>query len=244
MNAIILAAGMGTRLLPYTDKKPKSLIPIKNEPIIERQIRFLNEANIENITIVVGYLAEQFEYLVEKYQVNLIYNPLYDKYNNLYSLFLARNYLDSTYIIEADVFLLENIFLKSSSTNNSIEYAINRLTDQEEWVLSFDKNMKINSFDIKVPDRIDYTLSGISYWAKNESFKLKKWIEQSIENNEGLEYMYWDSIVKDNLENIQLYMQVLEPRDCYEVDTAEQLHTLEGLIDEEIRYAKINREYS
>lgn len=74
MNAIILAAGMGTRLRPYTNQLPKPLVQVNGEPIIERQIKFLREKNITDITIVTGYLSQKLDYLKEKYGVALIYN--------------------------------------------------------------------------------------------------------------------------------------------------------------------------
>ncbi|EGP66078.1 hypothetical protein HMPREF9182_1116 [Streptococcus sp. oral taxon 056 str. F0418] len=63
MRAIILAAGMGTRLQPITLNTPKSLIKIEEETLIERQIRFLRERGVEEIIVITGYLAEKFEFL-------------------------------------------------------------------------------------------------------------------------------------------------------------------------------------
>lgn len=111
MRAILLAAGMGTRLRPLTENTPKSLIKINEEPLLERQLKFLKEIGIEEIYIVTGYLNEKFEYLKEKYNVNLIYNKYYNKYNNIYSMFLAKEFLGNSYVIDADVYLTKN-FLK------------------------------------------------------------------------------------------------------------------------------------
>ncbi|MGL5964313.1 MAG: sugar phosphate nucleotidyltransferase, partial [Fusobacteriaceae bacterium] len=69
MKAILLAAGMGTRLRPLTETIPKSLIKINGEPLLERQIRFLKEIGIDEIYVVTGYLKECFEYLKEKYNI-------------------------------------------------------------------------------------------------------------------------------------------------------------------------------
>lgn len=90
MRAIILAAGMGTRLRPITLTTPKSLIEIGEETLIERQIRFLKEKGIDDVIVVTGYLAEKFEFLREKYQVTLIHNDKYDVYNNFYTMFLVK----------------------------------------------------------------------------------------------------------------------------------------------------------
>ena len=65
MRAILLAAGMGTRLRPLTLTTPKSLISVNGQPMLERQIEFLKEKGIDEIIVVTGYLNEKFEYLKE-----------------------------------------------------------------------------------------------------------------------------------------------------------------------------------
>ena len=72
MRAIILAAGLGTRLRPMTDNTPKALIKVKGKPLVEYQIEFLKEKGIDEIIVVVGYLHEKFDYLKEKYDVELV----------------------------------------------------------------------------------------------------------------------------------------------------------------------------
>ena len=76
-NAVILAAGFGMRMVPINTEVPKGLIEINGEPLIERLIKQLHEVGIENIYIVVGFLKEQYEYLIDKYSVRLIVNPDY-----------------------------------------------------------------------------------------------------------------------------------------------------------------------
>ena len=78
-NAIILAAGLSSRLAPISFEKPKGLLTVRGELLIERQIRQLKAVGIDNITIVVGYLKEQFFYLEEKFGVKLVINEEYWK---------------------------------------------------------------------------------------------------------------------------------------------------------------------
>ena len=61
MRAIILAAGMGTRLRPITNKKPKSLVEVAGEAMTERQVRFLKDQGINDIIVVVGYQKDAFD---------------------------------------------------------------------------------------------------------------------------------------------------------------------------------------
>ena len=73
-NAIIMAAGLSSRFAPLSYERPKALLEVKGEILIERQIRQLKEAGIDNITIVVGYMKEKFYYLKEKFNVDIVVN--------------------------------------------------------------------------------------------------------------------------------------------------------------------------
>ncbi|MFQ7565678.1 MAG: NTP transferase domain-containing protein, partial [Clostridium perfringens] len=112
MRAILLAAGMGTRLRPLTLDTPKSLIEVNGRPLLERQIEFLRERGVEEIIVVTGYLAEKFDYLKDKYGVKLVNNDKYDIYNNIYTMYLVREYLEKTYVVDADVYISENFLLE------------------------------------------------------------------------------------------------------------------------------------
>ena len=95
-NAIILAAGKSNRFAPFTYERPKALFSVKGEILIERQIKQLREANVKDIYIVVGYMKEKFFWLEQKYGVHLLLNNKFGEKGNLYSLYLARQYLGDT----------------------------------------------------------------------------------------------------------------------------------------------------
>ena len=109
-QAIILAAGFGLRMVPINTEKPKGLLRIKGETLIERLIKQLHEVGITNIKIVVGFMKEHYEYLIDQYGVQLIVNPFYAVRNNVYSLYLAKNSLANSYIIPCDVWFENNPF--------------------------------------------------------------------------------------------------------------------------------------
>ena len=158
MRAILLAAGMGTRLRPLTLDTPKSLIEVNGRPLLERQIEFLRERGVEEIIVVTGYLAEKFDYLKDKYGVKLVNNDKYDIYNNIYTMYLVREYLENTYVVDADVYISENFLLEKPETSmyfsanqeafnaysdlilNCYQYVSRNLSEEEK---EFSKNISL-----------------------------------------------------------------------------------------------------
>ncbi|MBR2659953.1 MAG: NTP transferase domain-containing protein [Clostridia bacterium] len=109
-NAVILAAGHGMRMIPIGHEISKGLIEIQGTPIIERLITQLHEAGIQDISIVVGFMKEAYDYLIDKYGVKLIRNHEHDHRNSYYSLYLARKELENTYIVPCDIWCDETPF--------------------------------------------------------------------------------------------------------------------------------------
>ena len=109
-RAILLAAGPGMRMVPINRQTPKPLLEVHGEVLIERLIRQLRQVGVKEICVVVGFLQEQFEYLIDAFGVELIVNPAYASRNNLYSLALAARYLEDAYIVPCDLWCRDNPF--------------------------------------------------------------------------------------------------------------------------------------
>ena len=111
-GAVIFAAGFGSRFVPLTFEQPKGLVEVLGERMIERQIKQLHEAGITDITIVVGYLKEKFEYLIDKYDVKLLYNPEYLTKNNLSTYWHARELFRgrNMYLLVSDNWIRNTMF--------------------------------------------------------------------------------------------------------------------------------------
>ena len=109
-KAVILAAGFGMRMVPINTLYTKGMLKVNGEPLVERLICQLHEAAIKNIKIVVGFMKEEYEYLIDKYNVKLIVNKDYMEKNNLHSLKLAKEYIGNSYIIPCDVWCGKNPF--------------------------------------------------------------------------------------------------------------------------------------
>lgn len=223
MRAIILAAGMGTRLRPLTDDKPKSLVEVMGEPMIERQIRFLKEKGIDDIIVLTGYMAEKFDYLKERYGVKLIHNDKYDVYNNIYTIYLVREYLKDSYVTEADVYMSRNYF---DENLNKSSYFVGIKNDFEnEWIMNFDKEDRL--YNIKVGSGTDYILAGASYWTENDGEVIKNKLEEVIENGGDFSKMYWDEVVAMCLKDIDVRVKKIDSNDWFEIDSVEDLEAAE-----------------
>jgi len=108
MKALILAAGIGSRLRPLTYNVPKCLIQVKEKPILENALEHLNKNNIETVVIVVGYLGGKVqEYFGDQFRsTRLIYveNKAFNVTDNIYSVWLAKKHLnDDVLLLDADV---------------------------------------------------------------------------------------------------------------------------------------------
>ncbi len=103
MKAIILAAGQGKRLLPYTEDRPKCLVPVLGRPILEWELLVLFAKGIEEVIIMTGYRAQLIEnFLAEKFPgrpIRTKYNPDYATTDNLWTCWLARDEMKSDFVL-------------------------------------------------------------------------------------------------------------------------------------------------
>lgn len=103
-TAVILAAGRGARLKPYTDSYPKGFVKIDGETLIERSIRLLREAGIKRILVGVGYKAEMYEAIAHDLDIELYHNTEYSSSESYYTLYLAKDLIDSDFLLlESDL---------------------------------------------------------------------------------------------------------------------------------------------
>lgn len=227
MRAIILAAGMGTRLRPLTLETPKALTIVNGKPLLERQIEYLNAKGITDITIVTGYLAEKFDYLKNKYGVNLIFNEKYDKYNNIYTMNLVKELLGDSYVIDADIYLNRNFF--ENKVQKSTYFAPYRNSFENEWKLIYDDNNEVHGIEI-VEKGEGHILAGVSYWSKRDSDIIKKELTSIMNSDNFMDY-YWDDIVRMNIDKLNVSIIKLGEEDIFEIDSLEELEQVKKIVE-------------
>ena len=222
MRAILLAAGMGTRLRPITLNTPKSLIIVNGKPLLERQIEYLKEVGVEEIIVLTGYLSDKFDYLKEEYNVKLVYNDKYDIYNNIYSMYLVREYLADSYVIDADTYLSRN-FLKRDLDVSTYFTGIKKGFNNE-WILRFDEEGRV--YDIEVGSEEDYIMSGVSYWTDDDGKFIKGKLEEALSGEDWKE-LYWDNIARSYLKIMNIHVKKINSDDWFEIDSIEDLKALQ-----------------
>ncbi|MEH7120962.1 NTP transferase domain-containing protein [Neobacillus vireti] len=229
MRAILLAAGMGTRLRPLTLTTPKSLTVVNGKPMLERQIEYLQEIGVDEIIVVTGYLAEKFAYLKNKYGVKLIHNDMYEVYNNIYTMYLVRDYLHDTYVIDADVYLHRNFLLREPKS--SMYFSARKPEFKGEWIIRYGDDYRVTDIVVGDGDH-EYILCGVSYWSEEDGRYIVGKLEEVVARG-GFTELFWDDIVKDNIRDLNVYLQEIHPTDSYEIDSLADLEKLNRMLDGE-----------
>lgn len=213
-RAIILAAGFGMRMAPINTETPKPLLCIHDETIIERQIKFLHEAGINEIYVVVGFMKETFEYLIDDYGVKLIVNTEYSTKNNLHSLHLAKEHLNNCYIIPGDIWLEENPF-------NSIElYSWYLVSERKSDKAEFRINRKEELVRVKKGESGNVSI-GIAYITEDAEDKVLANLEQYATNSK-YDNSFWETCL-ENKERLIVYAKTAKKGNAVEINTYEQL---------------------
>ena len=224
MNAIILAAGMGTRLRPLTNDRPKCLVEVNGVPMVERQIQFLKERGIGNITLISGYKAEALNFLKEKYNVDIVFNERYDTCNNINSLYIVRDRFHDTYVLEGDVYMDQNVLLSDISQST---YFARKKKYENEWGLEVDSNNKLVKINIGAGE--GFLMSGISFWKADDSKKIISHMEEVYSTNDYTN-LYWDNMVLDIYSQLDIHVKEIDG--IYEIDTPEELKDVEKIINQ------------
>ena len=216
-NAIIMAAGTASRFAPLSYEKPKALIEVRGEVLIERQIRQLREAGIEEVVVVTGYKAEQFEYLKDKYGVVLINNPYYLTRNNNSSIYAAREYIKNSYICSSDNYFITNPF--ESDVDESYYSAVYMEGDTGEWCISENDGW---IKDVKVGGQDSWVMLGHVFWSEPFSRSFLHILEDEYEWPETADKL-WETIYIEHINELPMKIRKYPADFIFEFDTLDEL---------------------
>ena len=218
-RAIILAAGFGMRMVPINIETPKAFLEINGECLIERQINQLHEIGVTEIYVVVGFLKERFEYLIDKYGVELIINTEYSTKGNIYSMYLAKEHMENAYIIPCDIWCDRNPFDEYELYS---WYMVSDLIDDDSEIRVNRKSelVRVNKSDS------GNTMVGISYLLKNDANlvrnNIEKLLQDKINNN-----CFWENALY-NKDKMIVSAKIEKSTDVVEINTYEQLRELDS----------------
>ena len=184
-----MAAGTSSRFVPLSAERPKGLVEVKGEVLIERQIRQLKEAGIADITLVVGYKAEMFAYLCDKYGVEIVLNEDYARYNNTSSLIRVIDKLDNTFVCSSDNYFPENVFMNDS--DDSYYSALYAEGETNEYCLTTDADDYIT--DVRVGGRDAWYMVGHVFFNREFSEAFRNIMTEEYKNDTTRKG-YWEDL--------------------------------------------------
>ena len=217
-SAIILAAGYGLRMVPINTETPKGLLEVNGEPLIERLIRQLQEVDIRKIYVVVGFMKEQYEYLIDTYGVELIVNREYGSKNNLHSLKRAAGHLENAYIVPCDLWCRSNPFRRHELYS---WYMVSTDQDPDSTVRASRKKELVTVSGSMSGNR----MVGISYLARTEAEVVREKLER-FSRDHRYDDAFWEEVLYEKGRMLPA-ARVVDSASVVEINTYEQLRELD-----------------
>lgn len=233
MKAVILAAGIASRLRPLTDKTPKCLLKVGSKSLLERTIDALIINGFKEFVIVTGYLREMIEDFVCKtypdLRVQFIYNKKYDSTNNIYSLWLAKSAVlgHNVMLLDSDI-LFDGSIIKSlldSPFDNCLAMNSHDLGDEEIKIIVDEKGkIKEISKVCSIEDAVGESV-GIEKFSSSLIQQLFDEMDDMIENK-GQSNIFYEAAFENIIENgAKIYIVDTTQIFSMELDTVEDFET-------------------
>lgn len=228
-NAVILAAGLSSRFAPISYEKPKGILVVRGEVLIERQIRQLQEAGIQDITVVVGYKKEYFFYLEDEFGVKLVVNEEYAARNNHSSLMAVKGILGRTYICSSDDYFIENPFHRyEPKAFYAAQYSEG---PTEEWCLEIGPKDRIKAVTIGGSDA--WYMIGHAYFDEAFSRRFVQILEDEYLLPQTAQKL-WEELFMDHVNDFEMVVRRYDEGAIWEFDSIDELRAFDPLFIENV----------
>ena len=228
-NAIIMAAGLSSRFVPISYEKPKGLLRVRGEVLIERQIGQLRDAGINDITVVVGYKKEYFFYLESKFGVSIVVNDEYASRNNHSSLMRVRAKLGNTYICSSDDYFTENPFEPYVYKAYYAAQWANGPT--KEWCMKTGPQNRIVSVSVGGSDA--WYMLGHVYFDRAFSKRFVEILEEEYDRPETTDKL-WEDLYIDHIDELDMVLKSYPAGMINEFDSLDELRSFDPLFLENV----------
>lgn len=243
MKGIILAAGMGTRLLPLTFAQPKCLVSVAGKPMMEYQLDSLRAAGIDDCTIVVGYLADSVrDHFGSSYRgVRLSYveNTTYETTNNLYSLWLARaEFNDDVLLMEGDLVFDDQLVGELANIDEPNVAVVDQFQSGMDGTVIIANGDTAEGLVVKADQ-----FPGFDYSSALKTVNIYRLAHETLVETiapemdaflaKGRENQYYEAVFGSLIESGRMEMAVMSTADYQwaEIDTFEDLQEAENMLD-------------
>ena len=246
-QAVMMAAGLGSRVGEITTILPKSLIPINGKPMIEHNIECMIEAGLSRLIMMVGYKREMFTYLVDKYKDQIeivqVLNHKYREYNTFSTIYYASDYFDrDSFFTTADIYLTENIYKKYGWTESdpvAYGFYLHKLVKdlpKPDWIATLEED-EIGKYIVSV-DKNGYNgsmYSGITYWPVEELQFIRSRLMTADWNDPSLKKKYWDEFLFPIFDSHHIHVRHMESDlEVLEVDDEDDLREMKAYLHDPV----------
>lgn len=232
-RAIIMAAGVGKRMHPVTLDMPKPLVSVNGTPMIDTVIDGLHQNGIREIYVVAGYLREKFEGWKEKHpEITILENPYYDSCNNISSLYVAREFIEESIILDGDQMVYHPEILKPEFQRSG--YCCRWVEDgTKEWLLQTENGVVTSCS--RTGGQKGWQLYSVSFWSAEDGKRLKYHLEREFEEKKHRD-IYWDDVALFCYpKEYRLGIREIKDGDLVEIDSLEELAALDESYRQERR---------